>query len=268
MGKIVDVSEALLELGLSDSATDEERALINSAITKAEGAVRRHLHYDPVQRSRTEFYPQTDRDLLNRAAVFEVEGSQAVLRKLASAATEELQVQHIPIRSITTLSIDLNGRSGTTQDAFPATSLKTEGTDFWPNYDGFDGADTPAQICRDGILRSFGRWPNTPGTVKIVYVAGYTSAELHGQNDVVDASPIVDAVIDEVVRRARKAFVNFKKTGAGFVAGPFSSEKLGDYSYNIDTSVLNRLFGGVWDLLPETQAKLSEFVNYGWSISS
>jgi len=266
MGRIIDISEVLLELGLTTTVTDTERAIVQTAITRAEGAVKRYLQYDPVQASRTEYYPQADRDALNRAAVWEVEGTEAYQRRVAAAGTGELQVRHIPIRSVTTLAIDLDGRADSASGAFPTSSNKIEGTDFWMNNDGKDGDGNT--ICRDGIIRSFGLWPSAPGSVKIVYTAGYSLAEFHGQVSLVDATPIMDAVIDEAARRAKKAFVNAKKTGVGFAAGPVVSESLGDYSYSIDASLAKRLFGYSQDIQPETQEKLQDFVNMGWMLAS
>lgn len=265
MATIVDISEVLLELGLSNSATDEERAIVATAITRAEGAVKRHLRYDPVQRTRTEYYPHQDFRSAAREAVWEVNDTEAYLRHMAEAASTDLQVQHLPIRSITTLHIDYDARSGSRSGAFGVSTLKVEGEDFWPNYDGLDSSGN--KICRDGIIRSAGSWPNVAGSVKLVSVAGYTAKELHGQDTIVDASPIMDAVIDEAVRRAKKAFVNKKHARVGFAAGPITSERLGDYSVSYDSASANRLFGGLYDLLPETSQTLSEFVNLGWPLA-
>ncbi len=266
MGQIIDISSVLLDLGLSSTVTDEERAIANIALTRAEGAVKRYLKYDPVQRDRVEFYPQTDYDFQGRAAVWETNDTQAFLRRQSEVATNELYVQHIPIRSVGSLFIDLDGRGGSKVGGFEAESLKTEGTDFWPNYDGQDSEGNG--ICRDGIIRSFGQWPTTAGSVKIVYTAGYSPEELHGQDSIVDASPIMDAVLTEAVRRAQKVLMQRKRAGAGWTPGPITSETLGDYSYSVDGSALNRMFGGLWDLLPESITKLSDFENYGWTIAS
>ena len=261
MGSIIDVSEALLVLGLSSSVTDEERAIVNASIGKAEGAIKRHLRYDPTLQTHTEFYPRQPLHSAGSDAVWESEGELAVLRRSAEEAITELQLQHIPVRSITELFVDYEARSGTRSGAFPASSAKVEGTDYWPNFDAVDSDGN--SLCVDGIIRSEGSWPTTPGTVKVVYVAGYTAEELHGQDSVIDASPIVDAVIDEVVRRAKKAFV-MMKSSSGWSAGPKISERLGDYAYTIDASSLNRLVGSTSDITPETREKLSGFVNWGW----
>lgn len=264
MGSIVDISEVLLELGLSSSSTEEERAVASQAIARVEASVIRYLRYDPVQRTRTEYYPQRVSSYQPRQGVWEADANQAYLRELSEASTSELQLKHIPIRSVTSLHVDYDGRSGAQAGSFAAESLKVEGTDYWPNYDGVDGSGN--KLCKDGILRSIGRWPQTPGTVKIVYVAGYTAAELHGQDLVVNAGQIVEAVVVEACRRVRKMFAMKKRTGAGFVPGVVTSESLGDYSYSIDGSSATRLTTSSADLSVEAVELLSGFVNWGWEL--
>ena len=122
MSKIADISELLLLLGLSASATEAERAIAQVALTKAEAAVKRHLKYDPVLGSRTEYYPNMDFSLQSRAAVWEVSDTEAYQRMLNDSATDELQLQHLPIRSITSLKIDYDGRSGTRLGSFASST--------------------------------------------------------------------------------------------------------------------------------------------------
>ena len=270
MSTIVDLSEILLELGLSDAVTDEERAIAQTSLVRASGAVLRYLHYDPVQRVHTEYLPNMDFSSQSRESVWEVNDNTAFIRRLSEAASDELQVQHIPVRerdengnNPIILNIDYDGRSGTRSGAFDVSTLKIEGTDFHPNYDSEDSGGR--KICRDGIIRSQGRWPSVSGSVKVIYVAGYTKNELHGQDAIVDASPIYDSVVDESVRRILRAFSRRKRAGAGFT-GPFMSERLGDYNYKIDTKILNTLVGGSWDLLPENKEKLSEFCHYSLGV--
>ncbi len=265
MGQIVDISSVLLELGLSDAATDKERAVAISAIARAESAVKRFLRYDPVQRTRTEYYPQSNVNPQSAEAVWEASegGTTAFLRSTVDAGSSELQLQHLPIRSITSLYIDYDGRAGTRTGGFAAESLKAEGTDYWANFDAVD--DDGNKLCRDGIVRSEGMWPATAGTVKIIYVAGYTAAELHGQATLVDASAVTEAVVAEASRRARRTFMMEKKTGVGFVAGTITSENLGDYSYSVDPSSAGLQLAG--ELMPETKEILSGYVNWGFGLA-
>jgi len=261
---IADVSELLLRLGLSSTVSDEEEAVAAQSLIEAEGAVKRYLRYDPTNQSRTEFYPQDDSARIGRVSVWEADDTIAYERFLSSASTDELQLRHLPVRSISYLYIDLDAKSGTQSESFAASSLKTEGTDFWANYAILDSSGN--KLCWDGILRSMGRWPNMAGTVKVVYTAGYTSSELHGQDSVIDASPILDAVLGEALRRFLKMQQLKKKTGVGFTAGPLTSEKLGDYSYSVDATAAKELIGLSKDLTGESKEMLSDFVNYGWSI--
>ncbi len=269
MVKIIDLSEIQLELGLSASITDEERALVSAAITRAESAVVRYLHYDPVRRRRTEYYPVRSFFARSREAIWETDASRAYLRRTSESAVDELQVRHVPVRSTPAidLRIDIDARFGTRSGSFDSDTVRTEGTDWWPNYDGQD--DAGDSLCRDGIIRSIGQWPLNPGSVRIVYTAGYTAAELHGQDDLVDAQPIGEAVVQEALRRAKRALVLWKKNAAaGHVAGLITSEKLGDYSYTLDPSVSTRFFGSDVELLPGSMGMLQSYVNVGWPMAS
>ena len=209
--KIIDDSLVLLELGLSDSPTDEERAIVQEAVTKAEGAVRKFLRYDPALAVRTEYYPQSRLDSPSQKGQWEVDANQAVFRRVSSAAVDELQLTHIPIRSSPAIElwVDSDARFGTKSGSFAASSKKVEGTDFWPQYDMNDSAGR--KVCNDGILRSFGRWPLEPGSVKVTYWAGYTDEELNGQDSLIDASPIMEVAVEEALRRAKKVLTLWKK---------------------------------------------------------
>lgn len=259
MTTIVDISEVLLLAGLSETVTETERAIVADCLRSAVGAVKRHLGYDPAQATHTEYYPQVDQGAVGRVGIWEVSDTQAYVRELAGSSSILLQIKHLPIRSITSLHIDYDGRAGTRAGAFPASTLKVEGVDFWPNYDMLDSAS--GKVCRDGIIRSEGAWPDIPGSVKIVYVAGYTEAELRGQDSVIDASPINEAVKDETQRRIMKVYSRIKNSKLGFV-GALASESLGSYSYSTNSAVFQGLIDGTRDILPETVHKLQDYVRY------
>ncbi len=257
MGRIITPTEVYVQLGI-DVPTGQEEAIVASSITSAEGAIRRHLKYDPVQASRTEYYPQLDFTLLSRASLWEVSETQAYIRRLSDYVTNEIQVQHLPIRTITSLKVDYDGRSGTREGSFGDETLLVEGVDFWPNYDMLDSDG--ASVGNDGIIRSHGRWPTLAGSVELIYVAGYTSGELAGTDTIIDASPISDATMDETVRRVHKTFSRMKQSSVGFGGGALESEKLGDYAYKRNAVITQQLVGTSWDILPETAEKLEYFI--------
>lgn len=261
---IVDPSEVLLELGITDSPSDYERSVVVAAIRMAERSVRRHIQYDPVQRTRTEYYPQGARIGGSWEETWDATDTTAFVRRESMASTSELYLQHLPIRSISSLRIDYDGRSGAKSGAFAASTEKTQGTDYWPNYDRND--DDGNKICMDGILRSVGLWPLEPGSVRVTYVAGYTTDELHGQKGIIDASPILDTIIQEATRRARRAFV-LKKSTTGFDGGPVITEHMGDYTKTVDQSQMKQLVGTDSHLLQESIQVLANFVNYAYSIA-
>jgi len=261
-GRIVDLSEVLLELGLSGTITDEEMAVSATALERAEAAVCRFLQYDPFQQERTEFYPQATLRSSRREGVWEVANDQAVLRQLSEASTDELQLRHIPIRSISSLRIDYDGRAGTQATSFAAETEKVEGTDFWPNYTMFDSAS--AGVCFDGILRSVGLWPVVAGTVRVTYTAGYSQAELHGQDMLIDAAPIGEAIVRTAVRNVRRMFAAKKHT-QGWIAGTITGERLGDYNYTVDPYSAKSLLDGA-ALTSDIKELLNDFVNYGWQL--
>lgn len=265
MARIIDISEVLLPLGLSDTVTDEERAVANAAIIKAENAVKKYIRYDPTLLSRTEYYPQ-QRFRGSGYRRWESNDTHAYIRQLSEGSTDELLVRHIPIRTSVAVQlwIDYDARSGTRAGSFGAATLQTEGTDYWPNYDMEDSNGD--SVCSDGIIRSMGLWPTEPGTVRITYTAGYNDVEMHGQDLLLDGGPIADAVVEEACRHVRKVMVSRKSSGVGWVAGLMNSEKLGDYSYSVDGALLLRLFGPGDDLMGESKEKLEPFVNMGYTI--
>ena len=268
---IADDSMVLLRAGLSASATDEEKALTSSALVYSEGKIKRFLGYDPEQRVRTEYYPQRTSSGFAQQAVWEATADSAYLRRTSGASTSELQVRHLPVRKTDSsgsnaidLRIDYDGRFGSLAGSFAADTQKTEGSDFWPSYDGVDSSGIA--VCHDGIIRSVGLWPEEPGAVKITYVAGYTYQELSGHDSNVDASPIQDAVIEEATRRLKQALVLKKSGTLGWLPGLLAGERLGDYSYRTDQVLARRLYSGMYELLPETKDRLSTFVNYARSL--
>jgi len=268
MGSIIDASEVLLEMGLSSSVTEEERAIVEASILRAESAVRSFLAYDPAYAERTEYYPQEVSNNAGQGSTWDVNATSAYVRMSAGGQSTELQIRHLPIRSITSLYIDYDGRFGTKSGAFSASTLKTSGEDYWANFTCVDGSSNG--LCKDGIVRSNGLWPNTPGSVKIIYTSGYTKDEFHGSDFVVDGTAIAESVLEESLIRAKRALSFWKKSStSGHLPGLITSEKLGDYSYQLDASTATSLFGSSvnsMSLSDLAKVKLGPFVNYGWAL--
>jgi hypothetical protein len=260
---VITDDDIYADLGIT-IPTAAEAAVVTAAIKRALGAVKQYLGYDPCYSARTEYYPRMSGTPLLTEGVWEVNDTSAYLKDVSTGKRNELQLQHLPVRSITSLYIDYDGRSGTKVDSFSTDSLKTEGVDFWPNYQGIDSSGN--KVCFDGILHTDGIWPSEQGCVKVTYTAGYTNDELQGNDNSIDASPIWSAVLLEATRIARTILILQKGT-MGHVAGPKMSEKLGDYSYTLDTGMSSKILGGVTGssggLSMDTKDLLEPFVNYG-----
>lgn len=267
MGSIITDAMVKLHLGLSSSITGEESSLVTAAVGQAERAVARFLGYDPVLRTRTEYYPIMS-VIPQGGEVWDADENQAFLRRTVSASGDELQVRHLPVRATVAIDIrvDYGGRFGKGSGAFAASTRKTEGVDFWPNYDGLD--DDGLSVCRDGIIRSIGQWPSEPGSIKITYAAGYSSDELLGTSALVQAGQIGDAALIEALRRVKRSLVLWKKdASAGHLAGAITSEHLGDYSYSVSPGSAESSFGLGMALCSEAAEALEDFRNLGWILA-
>jgi len=267
---VVSITDVLLELGITD-ATAEQAAVVSGAIKNAQAAVERVLRYEVEYGTRTIYLPQSNKSLHVHERVWETYGTQAVLRNYGTGWANELQTKHLPIRSITELRIDYDGRSGTRAGSFGVDTIKTEGTDFWANYDSEDSSGN--KLCRDGILRCMGTWPETPGCVKLTAVTGYTADELNGNDSVLSARPIFESILVEAARRAKRTFIGqySSGTGVGWIAGSFESETLGDYRYKVGTTgtaAEDGSFANTYDILAATRTALNDFINWGWSLNS
>jgi len=259
---IVEVGELLTQLGIGEP-TPQETAFAVSSISKAESDIRIYLQYDPVRRTRVEYYPQSTPQMTGRQAVWEVDSTQAYLRRLSEAATDELQLLHIPVRGTSSLEVrlDYDGRFGTRPGAFESSTIREEGLDYWMRYDGHD--DGGDKISRDGIIRSFGRWPDEPGAVMVTYEAGYSDNEFRGLSPLVDATGIYNVSLEESLRRFKKSFALWlKNPKLGHVAGSVRQERLGSYSYSLFAQEANTILSSTY-LTAESRERLSVFRHYG-----
>lgn len=268
-GRIVLLSDLLIDLGISNPSQQETQIARNSLL-RSEGAVMSHLGYNPAISLRTEYYPQNNY-AGHRQGVWEANETSAYFRETSGSLSSELQLMGLPLRASNStggqaieVRIDYDGRNGTREGSFGVETIKVEGTDFFPNYTSLDSAGV--SVCFDGIIRSFGLWPALAGSVKVTYLAGYTANELIGADSLIDASPIRESVVDEATRRFHKTYSRMKKRIG--VVGPMVSESLGDYSYQLDQGTNAKLIGTEATLLKETVLKLEPFVNFGIKIGA
>lgn len=165
-------------------------------------------------------------------------------------STSRLFLRQYPVTSVTSVRLDLSGNFGQTSGSFAASTALTAGVDYALELDAPTGSSVgvlrrlggpggawrtwPDAVYPDGPVGTLteGRagpvWPAVPGSVKVAYVAGYTT--IPG-----DLALAVDQIAARVYREGQ-----FGGSGAGIV-----EERLEDYAYKIGT-----IAAGVVESLP------------------
>ena len=127
-----------------------------------------------------------------------------------------------------------------------------------------------------GILYHTSGWPLEPGTVKIVYRAGYSPTELNGgateddeDNDGTITTKGVDAAslkraVTLTVTKAIHTWQAFRKDAQGnFRPGQFQREELQDYEYELPADVAAGVSGMLVQLPSEAIDALEQFRHWG-----
>lgn len=273
MSFICDFVELQLMVFGDLTPTEAERAVLNYVHAQAESEVQQFLKYDPVQKSETEYYPRltyTGEGSVTEVWDVNTAHTRAIVKRLATSQ-DNLQLERLPLRTVSSLRVDHSGHWNTVSPAFEAGDAWTEGEDFYPKWHR-------ASYCPTGIMEANGSWPTTPGSVQITYVGGYSRLELAGQAHATSASDqdgmiTVRGVNAAGIKRAvvltvMAAMISWaqlkKKTGTGLL-GMLESEKLGDYSYKLGGGgaggILNTLLTVA--MPPQAEAAAEPFRNYG-----
>lgn len=228
---IVDFDDLVSVLGAVSALSSAQQTLLRTIHPAVEQRVRDYLRFDPERQTHTEYLPQYE----------------------YARESSHLLLSHIPVRSLTSVDIGTDGRFGVgTYDE----SLVL-GTDCWLET---DGTDSDGNRIGTGAIVHVTAWPVEPGSIKVVYVAGYSAAELAGTSRP-DASPIRQAVI----LTASKAYRTLLKAANSSqpIDGTLTGERLGDYSYTADAGSAVALTGMAVALPTEAMELLDSFVNYG-----
>lgn len=205
-----------------------------------------YLGYEIERSNRTEFYPR-----FNRHPSYDVfVNADANLSVVDSPGLDYLYLRGRPVL-LSGLSVyeDYGAYGGQSPGSFPGSSLLTLGSDYYLDI-------WEAGVSRNGkVIRIGGTWPGLPGSIKVVYTAGYTDDELKG--DLTDAEDYVDGsdIHRGVKLCALKAYAELtayqqsESEGAGSSGiGPLSSETIDDYSYTMNPATAEKLFGLTIDI--------------------
>lgn len=235
---IVSEAEIITRLGLGDTATEADVARVTMLHRLVEAAIKEAVGYSIEQATHIEFLPATDTG--GYGAHYEMERIGDRIVSFGSGIPT-LQLSELPVRSITSIYEDPGAYGGQASGAFGSSTLLTAGSDYYLDIDR-------AGICRSGIVRRMGgSWSNVPRSIKVTYVAGYSTSELDG---LASALPVNAEHFKLAVLEAIKD--NYEAFDA---SSAIKSESLKDYSVTYgdasDRIVLSRR---VRALLP---------VNYG-----
>ena len=170
---IIDLGEAKAVIGRATTCTDRDNELINLLLPMAEANLEKYLNFVVVQKTFTEFYPH-DEEL----SVYDdddddlVYVGDKVYVDRGGVRGRLLNLNNVPVRSITSVNEDAEGFFGQVAGSFAASTLLTSGTDYYL-------ALQESGISWSGALwRRAANWPVQLGSIKVVYVAGFTAAEL------------------------------------------------------------------------------------------
>ena len=211
--QIVDIADVLSFVGMAATASDAQIGLLQVTKMRAEAALRRFLGSSVVQTTYTHFLPDVD--------LIHLQDGRAYLGQV-------LKLPETPVRSITSLYVDHGGRFGQGPSAFPVSSEYEVGEDFYLESNQLG-------LCRTGnVIRVNGEWSAEPGSIKIVYIAGWSQDELRGAvtDPNLDASPIQLAAL-QLVSSVYNEMLNTQANGGA--PGAIKAERLDDYSVEYDT---------------------------------
>ncbi len=240
----------LVALGKSTSLSESEDGLLNMIKPWAENVVRQHVQLGIVQTTYTHFPPFLTNPIDVRDGWGGTPHRDTLSDGLSFLGGRGLQLPEFPVRSITSLHEDRSAFAGQASGAFPASTLLTEGVDYYQDLD-------QAGLCSSGILwRINTRWYSRPGSYQVIYSAGWSADELRGNvtDWRLDASDIRLAVIQTVVETFND-FVN-QQAGQGGTGGSVKSERLGDYAVVYDTSSV----GGKISIPDDAKERLDRFM--------
>ncbi|HEX7379647.1 MAG TPA: hypothetical protein VF278_21165 [Pirellulales bacterium] len=134
-----------------------------------------------------------------------------------------IQLQQLPVRSITEVREDATGYFGQESNAFPATTILQSGGDYFLKIENpaiYGGQ--PISWSGHLVRRAF--WfPATVGSVMVTYVAGFTATELSGRWQVFKTA-VLETAADLYLRAkalsiGHKPDITNETDGGGVAAG-------------------------------------------------
>ena len=221
---------------LSISPTTAQSDAMEVIKNGMESAVKRFCRWRIVQETLTSFLP-----LHPTAVGYHVPTAETGYGFGAvTSGRNRLQLPAMHVKTITSIYEDSGAKAGFNAEDFPSTTLLTAGDDYFLEK---DSGSTYSES--GGVIRVGQNWSSVPGTIKVVFVAGFSESELSGEFNGIRYATIRECARAWIARQRENALVS----SAGSDALIVSRERLGDY----DIAYHN----------PNSRANQSDYGGYG-----
>lgn len=202
---------------LSITPSSAQSAAMDVIVDGMSSAIKRYCRWGIVEKTLTSFLPLHPTAVGYHVPTAEVGyGFGAV-----TSGRNRLQLPAMHVKSLTSINEDGGAKAGFNADDFPSTTLLTAGDDYFLEK---DSGSTYSES--GGVIRVGQNWSSVPGTIKVVFVAGFSESELAGEQNAIRFATIRECAKAWIARQRENSLVS----SAGSDALVLSSEKLGDYT--------------------------------------
>jgi hypothetical protein len=212
--ELTTLPECLSYTGLGETASDVQMGRLQFVKRGVEQMIRNFFGSNIISTTYTQYYPT---------------GNPFDITAGITKGMNILRLKNYPVTSITSINEDTQAKFGTATNAFPSGSLLTEGSDFFQVLEQ-DNWNRWGEVIRDNLC-----WPVEPGSIKVVYTAGWTQDQLRGHDSDPDktASDLHMAILQAIVENYTEII---SMGGKGGQSGPIKRERFVDEEYEYDTT--------------------------------
>ena len=216
---IISRAEAQTVIGKANSITNADLGLLNLAMPIADQALKTWAGYSLEQATYTHFLPARSRNATASGIAFYDRVGDKAIAVPNSQTRSKLLLPETPVRSITSIHQERNAYAGQASGSFESDALLVANTDYWLDLD-------EVGLAKSGIVYRVSTWPNQPRSIKVIYLAGYTAAEL--------GTGIAATIKLAAMMTFSHVFNSLRQEQSSEGVGTVLSERLGDWSATYD----------------------------------
>ncbi len=228
--QICDPADVFTYLGIT-SPTAAQNSAMEMICTGLESSVKRFCRWGLVESSLTAYLP-----LFPMAMGPQVPSAELYYsRPWATGPRNRLQLPSMYVKTITSIYEDRGAQAGSGASDFSSSTLLVAGTDYFLEKD----AGSPYSWS-GGVIRVGTPWSSYPGTIKAVFVSGFSDSELSNDQNSLRFALIKESA-EHWIRRQRmnQAFVVGIGPGSD-TSGLLAREKLGDYEVGFHKALTSK----------------------------